>query len=51
MNLFEIYHYINKLERRIIRLEHKLKSKQYSQYSNAKNKHPKPKHNKHKRTN
>ncbi len=37
MNLFEIYDYINKLERRIIRLEHKLK------YSNDKNKHRKPK--------
>ncbi len=40
MNLFEIYHYINKLERRIIRLERKFKN---SKYSNDKNKHRKPK--------
>ena len=35
MNLFDIYDYINKLERRIIRLERKLKY--------DKNKHRKPK--------
>jgi len=27
--LFDLYHYINKLERRIIRLERKLKSEKY----------------------